>query len=46
MPVLEKKIKLRRSWVINPRTRVKPNEKVYSRPKAKLEAKRMINGKE
>jgi len=46
MPVLEKPLKLRRSWAINPRTRVKKSEKVYSRPKAKLEAKRIINGKE
>jgi len=46
MTVLEKAIKIRKSWVINPRTRVKTSKKVYSRQKAKLEAKRIINGKE
>ncbi|MDD2680272.1 MAG: hypothetical protein PHO03_05710 [Candidatus Omnitrophica bacterium] len=44
--MLERTVKLRKSWVINPRTRVKSSKKVYSRPKAKLEAKRIINGKE
>jgi len=46
MTVLEKPVRLRRGWVINPRTRVKKSKKVYSRPQAKLEAKRIINGKE
>jgi hypothetical protein len=41
-----RKIKLRRAWVINPATRVKKSRKVYSRPKAKKEIKRMINGEE
>jgi len=44
--VRKKAIKIRKSWVINPRTRVKTSKKVYSRQKAKLEAKRIINGKE
>jgi hypothetical protein len=44
--VLEKPVKIRRSWAINPRTRVKSSKKVYSRSQAKLEAKRIINGKE
>jgi len=44
--VLKKAIKLRRSWIINPVTRVKKSSKVYSRQKAKLQLKRMINGKE
>ncbi|MDD2927812.1 MAG: hypothetical protein PHE30_03070 [Candidatus Omnitrophica bacterium] len=46
MTVLKRTVKLRRGWVINPRTRVKSSKKVYSRQKAKLEAKRIINGKE
>jgi len=46
MTVLDKPVKIRRSWVINPRTRVKKSKKVYSRQKAKLEAKRVINEKE
>ncbi len=45
-PVINKALKLRRGWLINPATRVKKNKKAYSRQKAKLEAKRMINGKE
>ncbi|MFA5345918.1 MAG: hypothetical protein WC315_06585 [Candidatus Omnitrophota bacterium] len=44
--MLDKAVKIRRSWIINPRTRVKPNKKIYSRQKAKLEAKRIVNGKE
>jgi len=44
--VLEKPVKLRRGWVINPKTRVKKSKKIYSRHKAQLELKRIINGKE
>jgi len=39
-------IKLRKCWLINPRTRVKKSKKAYSRSKTKLEVKRIINGKE
>jgi len=46
MTVLDKPVKIRRSWSINPRTRVKKSKKVYSRQQAKLETKRIINGKE
>jgi len=44
--VLEKPLKLRKGWIINPATRVKKSRKVYSRQKAKLGLQRIINGKE
>jgi len=44
--VLKKIIKLRKGWIINPSARVKRSKKAYSRQKAKLELKRIINGKE
>jgi hypothetical protein len=44
--VLEKPLKLRKGWIINPATRVKKSKKVYSRQKAKLGLKRILNGKE
>lgn len=46
MTVLDKPVKIRKSWLINPRTRVKSSKKIYSRQKAKLQVKRIINGKE
>ena len=33
----KKRIKTRKTWAINPRTRVKKNEKVYSRKRIKKE---------
>jgi len=37
-----RKIKVRRLWVINPRTRIKKSAKIYSREQAKLEAKKLL----
>jgi|GEM_PF-2148346 len=42
MAVLKKPVKIRKSWGINPRTRVKKSKKVYSRQKVKLETKRIV----
>jgi hypothetical protein len=36
------KPKTRRTWKINPRTRVKEDEKAYRRPKAKAQARKLI----
>lgn len=36
------KIKIRKAWRINPRTRVKESEKAYSRDKMKRYARRLI----
>jgi len=44
--VQRKAVKLRKSWVINPATKVKKSKKVYSRHRLKLELKRITNGKE
>ena len=35
------KIKVRRAWRINPRTKIKESAKVYSRRKVKIEAKKI-----
>ena len=35
-------IKVRKRWVINPKTRIKRSEKVYSRPKEKTKLKRAL----
>jgi len=32
---LKKPVKVRRKWTLNPRTRVKESDRLYSRPKAK-----------
>jgi len=36
------KPKTRRTWKINPRTRVKEDDKAYSRPKAQAQARKLI----
>jgi hypothetical protein len=36
------KLKTRRTWKINPRTRVKEDERAYRRPKAKAQARKLI----
>jgi hypothetical protein len=36
------KPKTRRTWKINPRTRVKEDDKAYRRPKAKAQARKLI----
>ena len=38
-----KKPKTRRGWKMNPRTRVKEDERAYRRPKAKQEARKLIS---
>lgn len=38
----EKSVKIRKSWAINPATRVKISKKVYSRRKVKQELKRIV----
>ncbi|MDP3143124.1 MAG: hypothetical protein Q8N14_04190 [Candidatus Omnitrophota bacterium] len=44
-----KKVKIRRFWTINPKTRVKKNAKVYACSQAEKESKKLIeellNGK-
>jgi hypothetical protein len=39
--VLGQKVKVRKVWSINPRTRVKKSKKTYSRQKIKREMKKM-----
>jgi len=34
--------KIRKVWLINPKTRVKPNKKIYNRGKAKEEFRKML----
>jgi len=34
--------KIRKVWLINPKTRVKPNKKIYNRGKAKEEVRKML----
>jgi hypothetical protein len=41
MTVLGKSIKVRKTWIINPRTHVKVSKKIYKRSRAKLELKRI-----
>jgi hypothetical protein len=36
------KIKVRKTWVINPKTRVVPSKKIYKRQKAKKQLARVI----
>jgi len=36
------KPKTRRTWKINPRTRVKEDDKAYRRPKARAQARKLI----
>jgi hypothetical protein len=36
------KPKTRRTWKINPRSRVKEDDKAYRRPKAKAQARKLI----
>jgi len=36
------KPKTRRTWKINPRTRVKEDDKAYRRPKARAQARKVI----
>ncbi|MBN1353391.1 MAG: hypothetical protein JW994_01810 [Candidatus Omnitrophica bacterium] len=39
----KKSIKIRKKWVINPKTRIKKSEKIYSRKKSKnLISKKII----
>lgn len=38
----KREIKVRRGWVINPRTRVKESGKMYSRRKLKSEIKKIL----
>jgi hypothetical protein len=44
--VLNKPLKLRKAWVINPAVRIKKSKRAYSRQKAKLQLKRIIDEKE
>jgi hypothetical protein len=37
-----KKIKLRKVWLVNPKTRIKKSKKIYQRQKAKQEIKKTI----
>ncbi len=46
MTVLAKPIvKIRKTWIINPHTRVKISKKIYKRSKVKKELKRILNNK-
>ena len=38
----KKRVKVRRSWKINPKTRIKESSKVYKRPKKKVELKDIL----
>ncbi len=42
MKIKVPKPKTRRTWKINPRTRVKEDERAYRRPKAKVQARKLI----
>lgn len=42
MKIKVPKPKTRRTWKINPRTRVKEDERAYRRPKAKAQARKLI----
>jgi hypothetical protein len=41
--VKKARVKIRKVWTINPRTRRVPGKKAYSRPKAKLQTKKVID---
>lgn len=38
----KKRIKVRRVWNINPKTRVKEDKKIYKRPKSKRDLKNIV----
>ena len=38
----KKRIKIRRKWRINPRTKVKKSDKIYRRPRAKAKLRKLI----
>jgi len=40
------KIKLRKTWVINPKTRVAPSKKIYKRQEAKKQLAGVIKNEE
>jgi len=40
--VLDKPVKIRKTWAINPATRVKKSKKIYLRRKIKEEARKRI----
>ena len=42
MKIKVPKPKTRHTWKINPRTRVKEDDKAYQRPKAKAQARKLI----
>lgn len=42
MTVLGKPIKIRKTWKINPRTRVRESKKIYKRSKRRLELKKIL----
>ena len=42
MKIKKVKVKSRKTWSINPSTRVEPNDKKYNRRKAKREARKEI----
>jgi len=37
-----KKVKIRRLWTINPRTRIKKSAKIYARSRVKKEVKKLL----
>lgn len=40
--VRKKRVKIRKKWVINPRTRIKESKKIYSRGKNKRQFKKRL----
>lgn len=42
MKIKVPKPKTRRTWKINPRTRVKEDDKIYHRPKDKVQARKIV----
>ena len=42
MKIKVPKPKIRHPWKINPRTRIKEDDKTYRRPKAKAQARKLI----
>jgi len=40
------KMKIRKTWAINPKTRVVPSKKIYKRAEAKRQLKRVIENEE
>jgi len=43
---VRKKVKIRKAWVINPKTRIKESKKRYSRIEIKKELKRIVRNEE